>query len=39
VFAPSQPLSPFERKYGASGHELRRCSADLSDRAFREGAA
>jgi len=39
VFAPSQPLSPFERKYGASGHELRCCSADLSDRAFREGAA
>ena len=39
AFAPPQPLTPFERKYGASGHELWRCSADLSDRAFRQGAA
>jgi tRNA (guanine-N7-)-methyltransferase len=29
AFAPDEPLTPFERKYLASGHALWRCRADL----------
>ena len=34
-FIPTLPLTPFEKKYAASGHALWRCSAVLDDRGSR----
>jgi tRNA G46 methylase TrmB len=31
TFEPSEPLTPFERKFAASGHTLWRCSADVPE--------
>jgi len=28
AFVPEEPLTPFERKYQASGHELWRCRSE-----------
>jgi len=29
AYAPASPITPFEKKYLASGHELWRCRADI----------